>query len=65
MPLNKETVPKPIEYEWFLSRSTWPINKSRTGTTALDQSGPGSNGTELVLCTPRIFRKDPLSPDAV
>ena len=36
----------PIEYEWSLNRSIWPVINTLTGTTALGQSGPGSNGHE-------------------
>ena len=39
----------PVNYEWFLNRSIWPIDGTLTGITTLGQSGPGSNGNEGVL----------------
>ena len=36
----------------WLNSSIWPIVGTLTGTTTLDQSGPGSNGNERVLHIP-------------
>ena len=33
--------------------STWPTDRTLSGTTTLSQSGPGSDGNELVLCIPQ------------
>ena len=30
--------------------STWPLDRTLSGATTPDQSGPGSNGNEGVLC---------------
>ena len=39
----------PIEYEQFLNRSIWLMNRTLTGITTLGQSGPGSNHDVVVL----------------
>ena len=43
-------------YEWFLSRSIWPIDGALTGTTTTtpNQRGHESNGNEVVLHTPEL-----------
>ena len=41
----------PIEDEWFLNRSIWPIDRTLTDSTTLDQSGFGSNGNQGVFWT--------------
>ena len=33
--------------------SVWPIDRSLSDATTSDQSGPGSNGYEGVLCIPQ------------
>ena len=33
--------------------SIWPIDRTLSGATTLDQSGPGSDGNEGVLCIPQ------------
>ena len=42
--------------------SIWPIDRTLSGTTTLDQSGPGSNGNEGVLCIPQSFSITGASP---
>ena len=54
-----------IEYKKFLNRSLWPIDENLTGTTSLNQSGPGNNGNEGVLLTPQISKSAASSSDAV
>ena len=48
----------PIEYEWFLSISSWSIDGNLTGTTTTKQSEPRTNDNERVLDTPRISKTD-------
>ena len=36
----------------MLNSSIWPINRSLSGATIPDQSGPGSDGNEEVLFIP-------------
>ena len=31
----------------------WPIDKTLSGTSTLDQSGPGSNANKWLLCIPQ------------
>ena len=33
--------------------SIWPINRSLSGATTAGQSGPGSDGNEVVICIPQ------------
>ena len=51
-----------MEYELFLNSSILPIVGDLTGTTTLDQSGPGSNGNEGVLQTSQISRTEASPP---
>ena len=53
-----------IEYELFKKKSIWPIDESLIGTTTTGQSGPGSNGNEVVLYIPQVFKTRTLPPDA-
>ena len=39
----------PIEYDSFLNRSTWPIDRIITGTTTLAKSGPVNNAMKSTL----------------
>ena len=48
----------PIEYECFLNRSFWSIDRILTHTTTLSQSGPGSNGNKGVPHTPQISKNE-------
>ena len=41
----------PMEYEWFLDRSIWPIDGTLTSTTTLGQREPESKSDEGVLHT--------------
>ena len=38
--------------------SIWPINRTLSSATTLDQSGPWSNGIEEVLCIPQSSRTE-------
>ena len=42
----------------WLSSSIQPRDETLTGTTALGQSGPGSNGNEGVLYIPQSLRTE-------
>ena len=37
----------------MLNSFIWPIDKTLSSAITLDQSGPGSNGNEGVLCIPQ------------
>ena len=37
------------------NNSIWPIDRTLSGATTLDQNGPGSDGNEEVLCIPQTF----------
>ena len=52
-----------IKYEWFLSRSIWPLNRTLKGITTLGQSGPESN--KGVHHTTQSFKTETLPPGAV
>ena len=70
MPLNKETNQYfPIEismifcteldsfqHSIWLKIFIWSIDGNQTGSTTLDQSGPGSSGNEGVLYIPQSSR---------
>ena len=48
-----------------LQTSTWPINRTLTGTTIPGQSEPGSNDNEELIHTPQSSRTRASPPDAV
>ena len=48
----------PIDMEWFLNRSIWPVVRTLTSIIILDQSWPGSNGNEKVLHTHQLSKTD-------
>ena len=48
--------------QWLMCHKTKP---NLTGTTTVSQSGPGSNGNEVVLYIPQIFRTSASSSNAV
>ena len=54
----------PIEYDWFLNRTIWPVDEIQTGTTTA-QGGPRINSNEGVLHTPKISRNKASRSDAV
>ena len=50
------------KYIKWLNSSIWLLDETLTGTTILDQSGPGSNGYEGVLHIPETSPSDCLVP---
>ena len=42
--------------------SIWPIDRILSGATTPGQSGPGSDGSERVLCIPQSSRNTGISP---
>ena len=51
----------PMEYEWLLNRSIWPIDRTPKGTTTLGHSGFGCNGNDGVVYTPKSSRSSLVS----
>ena len=54
-----------FKYNWWLNSFIWPTDGTSIGTTALGQSGPGSNGNEEVQHILQSSRTGTLSTDGL
>ena len=45
--------------------SIWPIDVTLSGTTTLSNCGPGSNGSEGVICIPQSSRTEASPSDSL